>query len=70
MTVLLTLAAVVGALAIYAFGFRTGYNACQEAERKADMQRRIGAAMEHWHGHTTHKGGTILSPVRVAGGIQ
>jgi hypothetical protein len=70
MTVLITLGCVVAAIVIFAVGFNTGYNACETNERKMEEQRRIGAAMEHWHGHTTHKGGTILSPVRVAGGIQ
>ena len=64
MTVLITLGCVVGAIGVFVIGFRTGYNACQDDERKMAEQRRIGAVMEHWHGHTTHKGHTIVSPLR------
>lgn len=53
---------VAAAVAVFVIGFAVGFNACQERERMMDGQRRIGAALEHWHGHTTHKGRTIISP--------
>ena len=70
MTVVITLIAVVVAIVIFIVGFNVGYGACEANERKMAEQRRIGAVMEHWHGHTTHKGGTIISPARVEGGIR
>ena len=64
MTVLITLGCIVLAIVIFVLGFKTGYNACEEAQRRDAEQRRIGACLEHWHGHTTHKGHTIVSPLR------
>ena len=70
MVVVITLVAVAAAIVIFVVGFSTGYSAREADERKMAEQRRIGAVMEHWHGHTTHKGGTIISPARVEGGIH
>ena len=70
LTICLIIAVVVAAIVFFVIGFNVGWNACETNERKMAEQRRIGAALEHWHGHTTHKGGTILSPVRVEGGIH
>ena len=69
-TLIICLIAVVVAIVIFVLGFKTGYEACETNERKMAEQRRIGAALEHWHGQTSHRGHTILSPVRVEGGIH
>lgn len=69
-TFIICLIAVVVAIVIFVLGFKTGYEACETNERKMAEQRRIGAVLEHWHGHSTHKGGAILSPARVEGGIH
>lgn len=58
----LVIAATI-AVAALVLGFKMGYNARQEEERRECEQRRIGAAMEHWHGHTSHRGHTIVSPL-------
>jgi len=75
MTILITSIFVTAIVIILLFitfvvGFTTGWRAREKNEIEMSEQRRIGACMEHWHGHTTHKGTTIFSPARVKGGIQ
>lgn len=63
MTTLVIAVTIIVSLVI---GFKMGYNARQEEERKECEQRRIGAMMAHWHGHTSHRGHTIVSPLHDA----
>lgn len=60
---MLTLVIVVTVVAALVLGFKMGYNARQKEEHREGEQRRIGAMMAHWHGHTSHRGHTIVSPL-------
>ena len=60
---MLTLGITVAIVASVVLGYKIGYATRQKEERREYEQRKIGAAMAHWHGHTTHRGGTIVSPL-------
>ena len=69
-SIVVTVIVIILLFITFVVGFTTGWNARERKEIETAEQRRIGACMEHWHGHTTHKGTTIFSPARVKSGIQ
>lgn len=61
---MLTLGITVAIVASVVLGYKMGYAARLKEERREYEQRKIGAVMAHWHGHTSHRGNTIVSPLR------
>lgn len=51
-------------------GAVVGYGVRAHEEQNTHKDERIGSALKHWHGHTSHKGCTIFSPDVVEGGIR
>lgn len=64
--VIIAIAIVVAFLA----GIVFGYGIRVHEEETAYKDECIRAALKRWHGHTTHKGYTILSPDIKEGGIR
>lgn len=73
MSVAVIIIAIILAVAIvvaFLVGGIFGYGIRVREEQAAYRDERIRSALKHWHGHTSHKGCTIVSPDVEEGGAQ
>jgi hypothetical protein len=62
-TVIAAVAGVaIGSVVAFFVGYALGYGARIREEQAASRDERIRSALRHWHGCTTHRGHTIVSP--------
>ena len=66
----LIIGAIFACISSFFVGYGFGYGARIREEQAAYRDKRIRSALRHWHGHTTRRGHTILSPDVVEGGIH
>lgn len=62
MSAAVVIAGAVGSVVAFFVGYAWGYAARIHEERKAYRNERIRSALRHWHGYTSHRGHTIVSP--------
>ena len=66
----LIIGAIISCICSFVVGYCLGYGARVREEQAAYRDARIRSALKHWHGHTTRRGHTILSPDVVECGIH